>query len=140
MTTSQRPDLTSLGRAIRVLDPGDSGSPGRVLWERGTGVRGRGHLVPPPARAPEPSHQALQARLLWLWGLSCSLLCFFKVCQSHTLARRRGQSGGPGLRAQPLQDSLGPQALLPRTQGSRPPSHTCVDLRDWRMRRERAFR
>lgn len=39
-----------------------------------------------------PSHQALQARLLWLRGLPRSLLCFLQVGQSHTL-ERRGQAG-----------------------------------------------
>lgn len=39
----------SLGRAIGVLNPRNSGPPGRVLWERGRGVKG-GHLVPPTAQ------------------------------------------------------------------------------------------
>lgn len=61
-TSSQRPDLTSLVRAVRVLHPRDSGTPRWVLGEKGREVREirrHGCLIPPTTCSPDPSHQAL---------------------------------------------------------------------------------
>lgn len=106
--------------------------------QRGDRVRTKAVTTRSPS--PAPAHQAPQGRLLCLNRLSCHLLCFFQVCQSHTLQDgRHGPTQIPGPAS-----SLAP-GFMPGfptwTWGPSPhPPHTCVDLRDWRMRRERAFR
>lgn len=85
-TTSQTAGLTSLGRALSILDSRDTGSPRRVLPGRST-VRNR-EIGSTHPTLPDLAHQAGQGRLFWLWSLPCHLLCFLQVCQSHTLAER----------------------------------------------------
>lgn len=109
--------LTSLGRAVSALDPRDSGSPGRVLWG-GAGVRGRGHLVPPTDRSPDPSHQALRVRLLCLQGLSCGLLGFLQVRQGHTLHGEKTV----GVGGRPFRMGSRPPAPPPSDRGLAPPT------------------
>lgn len=98
-TTSQRADLTSLGRALGVLPPRDSELPGRVLRERAEGSEDEGFLYPPVpghlARCLSPG--SVGRTSLALGPSPPPSLLPSGLSGSHPAERARGQ--GPGARA-----------------------------------------
>lgn len=90
---SGKPDLTSLGSAIRVLDPRNSGQLGRVLWEMSRGVRG-GLLVPPTAQSPDLHHLSPSSVGMTSLALGPSLqpsLLPSGLSESHPAGKRDSQ-------------------------------------------------
>ena len=133
-TTSQRP-ASPLWAGPSVLS-----TPGTRGRREGSCGEGRGSENEGISSHPLTDHLTPLTRLCTLdFSASGAFPAAFSASFRSvrvTPCTRSGQSGWGG---QPLQDGVqapGPSSLRPGSV----PSHTCVDLRDWRMRRERAFR